>query len=336
MFNVEISGTGSCVPEHRVTNEQLSAFVDTSDEWIRQMTGIRERRISLGEHTTDLAVAAARKALENAAVDASEIELIIVATVSPDNFFPSTACLVQARLGAKGAACFDISAACTGFIYALSAASQFIKTGMYKTVLVVSAEVLSKITNWNDRSTCVLFADGAGAAVLRRGEAGIISGIIGAEGDDLGNLYCKAVPLHNSFIPVGESEHDCGHEYDCIHMNGREIFKFAVRIMPECILRVLEGTGYTLDDIKYFVPHQANYRIIEAAAKKLQVDFNRFYMNMHKYGNTSAASISLALDEMSSSGLIAPGDLILLAGFGGGLTYGAQLIRWTRKYREDK
>ncbi len=324
MFDVEMVGTGSCVPEHIIYNDDMAAFVDTSDEWITKMTGIRERRISVSEDTTELAFRAASRALENAGVVSEEVDLIIVATVTPDNFFPATACLVQARIGAKGATSFDISAACSGFIFGLSIATQFIKNGTYQTALVIGAEVLSKITDWSDRNTCVLFADGAGAAVLQRGETGIISGITGSDGTGAENLRCPAIPLHNRFMPTRDIEPNFA------TMNGREVFKFAVNMMPECILKVLEGTGYTLDDIKYFIPHQANVRIVDAAAKKLNVDREKFYMNIQKYGNTSSASIPLALDEMSREGLLLPGDLIIIAGFGGGYTYGAQLIKWTK------
>lgn len=323
MYKVEIAGTGSCTPEHTVTNEDLSHWVDTSDEWISERTGIKERRITKAENTTELALCAARRALADAAVAGEDIDLIIVATVSPDNFFPSTACVVQANIGATRAVAFDISAACTGFIYGLRIAGQFIKTGAYKTALIIGAEVLSKIVNWEDRNTCVLFADGAGAAVLRRGEDGIISELTGSDGWGGVHLKCPAVPLTNKLITCDQIEPSH------ITMNGKEVYKFAVRVIPDSILKVLENTGYTLDDVKHIIPHQANIRIIEAAAKKLQISKDRFYVNLHKYGNTSGASIPIALDEMSKNGLLQPGDLLILVGFGAGLTYGAQLIRWT-------
>jgi len=297
--------------------------VDTSDEWIIQRTGIKERRISLGEDTTEMAEQAALRALEDAGVEAKDIDLIIVATVTPTYYFPSTACLLQARLGAGQATSFDISAGCTGFIYGVDIAAQFIKSGVHKTALVIGSEVLSKITDWSDRRTCVLFGDGAGAAVLQRGKAGIIAGFTGADGTGADYLYCHGVPLANQFLPL----QDYGPHYTV--MNGKEVFKFAVSMVPKNILRVLEGTGYTLDDIKYFVPHQANTRIIEAAAKKLHVDLDRFYINIDKYGNTSSASIPIALDEMAGKGQLLSGDLIIIAGFGAGLTYGAHLIKWT-------
>lgn len=324
MYNVEIAGTGSYVPEHRVSNDDLSKLVDTSDEWISQMTGIRERRISIGENTTELAVKSARLALEDAGIQPEEIDLIIVATVSPDNFFPATACLVQSRIGAVKATGFDISAACAGFIFALNIAGQFIRTGVVKTALVIGAEVLSKITDWDDRNTCVLFADGSGAAVLKRGEEGIISQITGSDGSLGEYLACQAVPLKNRFYAGTEKT------TNYVTMNGREIFKFAVTAIPECIEKVLDKTGYTVQEIKHIIPHQANIRIIDAAAKRLKIDRDRFYVNIHKYGNTSSASIPLAMDEMAKAGLLQPGDLIVLVGFGGGITFGALLIRWTK------
>ncbi|WP_368293278.1 beta-ketoacyl-ACP synthase III [Dehalobacter sp. TBBPA1] len=323
MYDVEIIGTGSYVPENRVTNDDLSKIVDTSDEWIRTRTGIKERRISLTETTADLAVAAARRALDDAGVAAEELDLIIVATVTPDYFFPSTACFVQNSLGASRAACFDISAACTGFIFGLSIASQFIRTGMYQKALIIGAEALSKITNWEDRGTCVLFADGAGAAVIKRGDQGIISEVIGSDGSKGECLECPALPLKNVFIEAEEAKPPHA------KMNGREVFKFAVNILPECILKILENTPYTLEDINHIIPHQANLRIIDSAAKKLQVDQAKFYVNLPSYGNTSSASIPIALDEMAKGKLIHKEDLLVLVGFGGGLTYGAMLIKWT-------
>lgn len=328
MVNVEIIGTGSYVPEHKVSNEDLSKFVDTSDAWISERTGIRERRITTSENTVDLAVKSARIALEDAGIVPEEIDLIIVATVTPDYFFPSTACLVQEKIGAVKAMGFDISAACTGFIFGLSIAGQFIKTGRYKTALVIGAEVLSKIIDWEDRNTCVLFADGAGAAILRRGEEGILSEVTGSDGSGAENLECPAVPLKNKYIAAENHLEKCKPSF--LSMNGREIYKFAVKIIPDCIQKVLENTGYTLEDVKHIIPHQANIRIIDAAAKKLEIGKDKFYVNIHQYGNTSGASIPLALDEMSKNSLLKAGDLIIMVGFGAGLTYGAQLIKWTR------
>ncbi|UWG97021.1 ketoacyl-ACP synthase III [Dehalobacter sp. DCM] len=327
MFNVELIGTGSCIPEKVVTNDDLAKIVDTSDEWITSRTGIKERRISTGETTTELAVGAARSALESARISAEDLDLIIVATLTPDDYLPSTACQVQKHIGADNAACFDLNAACTGFIYGLTVASQFIRTGMYKTALVIGAEELSKITDWTDRTTCVLFADGAGAAVLQRGEQqGIISEIIGSDGNKGDCLTCPALPPRNYFIR-DDSTKESRSEY--VYMNGREVYKFAVTVMPECILKTLEGTGISLSDIDHIIPHQANLRIIDAAAKKLNLDASKFYVNLPRFGNTSGASIPIALDEMAKANRFKKGDLIILVGFGGGLTYGAMLIKWT-------
>ncbi|ADY57306.1 3-oxoacyl-(acyl-carrier-protein) synthase III [Syntrophobotulus glycolicus DSM 8271] len=325
MHNVEIRGTGSYIPDRVVHNDELSQIVDTSDQWIRERTGIRERRISTGENTSELAVKAARKALADAEVKAEEIGLIIVATVTPDKFFPSTACIVQRELSAGKAMSFDISAACSGFIYALDVAAGLIKTGACENALVIGAEVLSKIIDWKDRNTCVLFADGAGAAVLGRGEKGIRSSFTGADGTGGDFLGCDAVPVKNAFIP----DHG-GQTPSYLTMNGKEVFKFAVRIMVECIRQVLNKEGCSLEEVKYIVPHQANNRIVEATAKKLGIGKDKFYMNLDKCGNTSGASIPLALDEIAGRGLLSKGDQLILVGFGAGLTYGAQLIEWTK------
>lgn len=324
MFEVKILGTGSYAPGNIVTNEDISKLVETSDQWIRERTGIKERRISLGEGTTEISVKAAQAALESAGVKAEDIDLIVLATATPDNFIPSTACTVQKDLNAMNATCFDISAACTGFIYAVSIASQFIMTGQMKTALVIGAETLSKILDWKDRNTCVLFGDGAGAAVLQRSDKpGIISQYTGADGTGGEHLVSPAVPLNNPFCNLDKDMNSN------VSMNGREIFKFAVKIIIQCIAEVLKNTPYTLEDIKYIVPHQANEKIIELAAKKLKVEGSKFYLNLQNYGNTSGASIPIALDEMNKKGLLSKGDRIILVGFGGGLTFGAQLIEWS-------
>jgi 3-oxoacyl-[acyl-carrier-protein] synthase-3 len=302
--------------------------VETSDKWISERTGIKERRISTGETTSELAVKAARRALEDAGIKAEELDLIIVATITPDKFFPSTACTLQKELNAHKAMCFDISAACTGFVYGLDIAAQYIRTGVYQKALVVGAEVLSKISDWTDRNTCVLFADGAGAAVLSRGEEGLLSSFTGADGTGGDFLACNAMPLKNAFFS-GESDETEG-KIPYLTMNGKEVFKFAVKIMVECINQVLGKEGCTLEDIKYIVPHQANTRIVEATAKKLGISIGKFFMNLDKYGNTSGASIPIALDEMARNGLLSKGDKIIIVGFGAGLTYGAQIIKWTK------
>lgn len=324
MKSVEIIGTGSYVPQRVVTNDELSAIVETSDEWISTRTGISERRISLGENTSDLAAKAALDALKNAKLVAKDIELIIVATTSPDSFVPSTACIVQELIGASNAVCFDISAACTGFIFALNTAAQYIKTGEYKTALVVGSEVLSKIMNWEDRNTCVLFGDGAGAAVLKAGEEGIIKTYIASDGvKGREFLHCFASQVKNPFM------NNSVDTADKINMNGKEVFKFAVRVMANSIEKVLDDSQNSIEDIDYIVPHQANIRIIDFVAKKLKIDKDKFFINLNKYGNTSGASIPLALDEMNKKGLLKKGSKVIFVGFGGGLTWGSVLVKWT-------
>ncbi|WP_066500837.1 beta-ketoacyl-ACP synthase III [Abyssisolibacter fermentans] len=325
MNNAVIAGTGSYVPEKIMTNEDLEKIVDTSDEWISSRTGIRQRRISEGENTSKIATKAAIKALEDANMDALDIDLIIVATVTPDAFTPSVSCLVQVDLGAKNASCFDITAGCSGFVYGINVANQFIKTGQAKNVLVIGAEVLSKVVNWEDRNTCVLFGDGAGAAVLKASQKeGIISVHTGSKGDENRYLEIPAIEVNNPFSPKVEGRPSY------IKMNGVEIFKFATKIMRKSFKNVLESTDYSLDDIKYIIPHQANYRIIDHVAQKANIDINKFYLNLDKYGNTSSASIGIALDEMNKKGLLNKDDKLILVGFGGGLTWGAVLLKWSK------
>ncbi|WP_461206991.1 beta-ketoacyl-ACP synthase III [Clostridium sp. DL1XJH146] len=323
MFNAKIISTGSYVPENIMTNKDLSKIVETSDEWITDRTGIKERRISINETTSMLAIKAAIDALNNSNIKSKEIDLIIVATATPDYFFPSTACLVQKEIGAIKATCFDLSAACTGFIFALNTATQFLKTGQFETALIIGAETLSKVVDWEDRKTCVLFADGAGAVLLKRSEKqGIISAYTGSDGNGYKNLTLPAIAHRNTFLKEVEKKESY------ISMNGGEIYKFAVRIIAECIQKLLEKENILIDEIKFILPHQANLKIIEASAKKLKIDKDRFFVNLDNYGNTSGASIPLALDEMVRNNLLNDGDLIILVGFGAGLTYGAQLIRW--------
>lgn len=326
MNKVQVIGTGSYVPSRVVSNEDLSCIVDTSDEWISSRTGIKERRISEGEDTSVMATKAAIKAIERAKIKPEDIDLIIVATITPDCFTPSTACMVQSNINAVNATCFDISAACSGFVYGLNIATQFIRTGVAKTVLVVGAETLSKIVDWKDRSTCVLFGDGAGAAVLKSSDKeGILSVYSGSEGNKGHTLTCSALPVNNPYIREEEVNRTIK---DRINMDGREVFRFAVKTIINGIDRLLKEANCSLEDIKYIVPHQANYRIIEAAAKRLDISEEKFYINVDKYGNTSSASIAIALDEMVRKNLIQSGDKILLIGFGGGLTYGGLIIEW--------
>lgn len=325
MYSV-IKGVGHAVPPRILTNSDLERMVETDDEWIVQRTGIKERRITDAETaTSDLALAAARMALDNAGVAPEDLDLIMVATVTPDHAFPATACLIQRELEAWGAAAFDLEAACTGFLYGLSIADQFIRTGTYRTILVIGAETLSKITDYTDRNTCILFGDGAGAAVLQAGdEPGLMAVEIGADGRG-GELL--VLPAGGSRHPAS-AETVAGHQH-FIQMAGREVFKFAVRIMEESSQRVLSKAGLTAGDIDLLVPHQANLRIIDSACKRLAVPLEKVFVNLDRYGNMSAASIPVALSEAASQGQIRTGDHILVVGFGGGLTWGAAVIKWT-------
>lgn len=323
MKEVKIIGIGNGIPDNIMTNDDLSKIVDTSDEWITTRTGIKERRISKGENTSDLAAKAAMKALKMSDTKPEEIDMIILSTSSPDALSPSTACFVQDKIGAVNASCFDISAACSGFVYALRIGAQFIKTGECKKVLVIGAEVLSKITDWTDRSTCVLFGDGAGAAVLSESdEKGVSSIFTGAQGNKAGYLGITCVPVKNPLVKPEEIENIK------LHMDGKEVFRFASSIVIEAIDKVLKDSGLTMDDIKYVIPHQANVRIIEYAVKKLKAPEGKFYINLDKYGNTSAASIPIALAEMNEKGLIKKGDKLILVAFGAGFTWSACLVEW--------
>jgi 3-oxoacyl-[acyl-carrier-protein] synthase-3 len=330
MQEVKILGTGSYTPENVVKNEDLQKFVDTNDEWITSRTGIKERRISLGENTSELGYRAALKALENANVKPEELDMIIVATLTPDMLTPSVACIVQKLLGAKKASAFDLNAACSGFIYGLHIGTQFIKTGACEKILVIGSEVLSKVVDWTDRNTCVLFGDGAGAVVLGPSDkTGVMAVHIGAQGEKGEVLEIPAIPVRNPYaekVVDTEVYNTIKESYIC--MDGREVFKFATGIIVEGIEKVLKETGLTLEDISYVVPHQANLRIIDYASRKLNLDISKFYVNLDKYGNTSGASIPIALDEMNREGLLHRGDKIILVGFGGGLTYGATLLEW--------
>jgi 3-oxoacyl-[acyl-carrier-protein] synthase-3 len=322
--NVIITGTGSYTPINVMTNDDLAKVVDTSDEWIRSRTGILERRISTGENTSDLAYKACLNALEDSNEKAENIDLIICATMSPDNFMPSTAAIVQGKLGATKAVAFDLSAACTGFVYALTTAAQFIKTGMYKKALVIGAETISKLLDWEDRATCVLFGDGAGAVVLSSSDSenSFIATHLTTDGTKGDMLKCLTTPISNTYVVADKDSKSV------ITMNGGDVFKFAVKTIVDNIKKVLEVSGYTMEDIKYIVPHQANIRIIDFAAKLLKVPNDKFYSNLHKFGNTSAASIGIALDELSKTGKLNKGDKLILVGFGAGMTSGAILLEW--------
>jgi 3-oxoacyl-[acyl-carrier-protein] synthase-3 len=314
------------VPEKVLTNRDLEAMVDTSDEWIVSRTGIRERRIaSRDQASSDLAYEASLKALERAGIAAEDLDLILVATITPDMAFPATACILQDKLGARKAAAFDLSAACSGFIYGLAAASSFISTGMYKYVLVVGAECLSRITDYEDRNTCILFGDGAGAAVLGpvREGAGFRSFVLGADGSG-GDLL--KLPAGGSRLPItGEV---LAQRLQYLKMAGRDVFKFAVRVMGNSADEALEKAGLSREDIDLLVPHQANMRIIQAALERLGLEPEKCAVNLDRYGNVSAASIPIALAEAVETGRVKSGDRLLLVGFGGGLTYGACVLIW--------
>ncbi|MNW28890.1 3-oxoacyl-[acyl-carrier-protein] synthase 3 [compost metagenome] len=324
--SVGIIGTGKYVPEKVLTNSDLEKIVETSDEWIVSRTGIRERHVAAPEQaTSDLAYEAAVRALASAGLTAEELDLIIVATITPDMAFPSTACILQDKLGAKGAAAFDLSAACSGFVYGLATANGFIQTGMYKNALIIGADCLSRITDYTDRNTCVLFGDGAGAVII--GEVpegrGFKSFDLGAEGAGGGLLKLAA---GGSRLPA--STETIENKLHYIYMNGREVFKFAVRVMASATDVVLEKAGYAKEDIDIFVPHQANIRIIQSAMQRLELPAEKVVINVDKYANTSAASIPLALVEAAEEGRIQEGDRVLMVGFGGGLTWGASVLVW--------
>ncbi|HEB74768.1 MAG TPA: ketoacyl-ACP synthase III [Nitrospirae bacterium] len=326
MLKARITGTGLYVPKKVLTNFDIEKMVDTSDEWIRERTGIRERRIAEeGEAASDLALMAAHEALKSAGLKARKLDLIIVATVSGDMPLPSTACILQHKLGAKKAAAFDVNAACSGFIYALSAADAFIRAGTHERVLVVGAEVLSRITDWTDRSTCVLLGDGAGAAVLEadKGDRGILSVKLNADGSMWDLLH---IPAGGSRMPATEETVKKRLHY--MKMRGNETFKVAVRTLEKLVLSTLKEHRLEPEDIALLIPHQANHRIISATAKRLGLGLDRVMINLDRYGNTSAASIPIALDEAVRSGRVRKGDYIILEAFGGGLTWASALIKW--------
>lgn len=322
---VGIIGLGSYLPERVLTNKELEKMVDTTDEWITTRTGIKERRIARpDEATSDLATEAAKRALKDANLKAEDLDLIIVATITPDMFFPATACLVQEKIGARQVPAFDISVACSGFIYGLAIANSFISSGVYKHALVIAAEKLSAITDWSDRNTCVLFGDGAGAAVLGPVEkGGILSVYLGANGK-VGDLI--KLPAGGSRIPATKKSVE--DKLHFIKMNGAELFKHAVKIMADAALEATKPLGLKADDISLVIPHQANIRILNAVAKRMGLTPDKIYLNIEKYGNMSAASSAVALAEAVKEGRIKRGQKMLLDAFGGGLTWGAIVIEW--------
>lgn len=323
MKNAKMIGFGLYTPKNLVENERLQEFLETSDEWIRTRTGIERRYISLDENTSDLAVEASKKALNQAVLSAEDIDLIILATVTPDNFTPSTACIVQDKLGAKNAWAFDINAACTGFIYALKLGRSLIRSGEAKNALIIGAETLSKALNWEDRGSCVLFGDGAGATVLTSTEedCGIKCVNVKSDGSKGDSLVIQGLPLNSPF----KDGREVSKNY--INMNGREIFKFATKVMEESIVEILEKENIKIEDIAAIIPHQANLRIIDYVVKRLGIPREKFITNLQNYGNTSGASIPIALCESIDEGNLKKGDNIIMVGFGGGLTWGAALIK---------
>ncbi len=327
MLRARIVGTGSSLPDKILTNADLEQMVDTNDEWITSRTGIKQRRIAAeGEFTSTFAVEASRRAMEMAGISAEELDLIILGTVTPDFPLPSTACIIQNEIGAFKAAAFDISAACSGFVYGLSIAEKYIRSGIAKKALVIGAEVLSRIVDWSDRNTCILFGDGAGAAVVEASENdnGILSTHIFSDGSFWKTLYQTGSGSRNP----ATSKHTIDEQLFYIRMEGNDVFKHAVRAMEEAACASLSANAMSPSDISLFIPHQANKRIIDATAKRLGLTEDKVFVNLHNYGNTSSASIPIALDEANRAGRIMPGDIVLLDAFGGGFTYASALMRW--------
>lgn len=316
-----IIGTGSFLPQTIIDNNELAKMVKTNDEWIREHTGIVERHIAELETTSEMATEAALAAIDNAGIDPKDIDLIILATLSPERATPSMSCIVQDKIGASNATCFDLNAACSGFVYALQTADAYIRSGLAKTALIIGSETLSKMVDWTDRSTCILFADGAGAAIVTERENGILSSVTRSDGSKGMSLKCKERSTRNFLNKKTEDKH-------YIRMIGPDIFKFAVRKVPACIDLLLERADVKKEEVTYFVLHQANSRILESVARKMDVPIDKFPMNVDHCGNTSSASIPILLDEMNRDGMLHSGDLIVLCGFGGGLTWGAHLLRW--------
>lgn len=325
-MNITIKGTGSAVPNLRVTNDDLSKIMETSDEWIKSRTGIEARHIAVEETTTSLAVLAAERALEAAGMKASDLDIIIAATVTADKFLPNLACEVQSQLQASKAVAFDLSAACSGFLFSMNTAQMYLENGIYKNALVIGAETLSKIMDWDDRSTCVLFGDGAGAAVLtaepeKGDKRGIISMVQGSDGVRGMVLNCDNRPVNNPYV-----KNDTAPSY--VSMDGQAVYKFAVKTVPQAIAEAVEKAGFSMDEIDLFILHQANYRIIESVAKRLKQPMEKFPTNLQECGNVSAASVPILLDNVNNHGMISTGKKIVLAGFGAGLTWGATVLVW--------
>ncbi|MAW11952.1 MAG: 3-oxoacyl-ACP synthase [Verrucomicrobiales bacterium] len=328
-LSVKISGTGSYLPDKILSNEDLEKIVDTSDEWITTRTGIKERRIAADtQSTSDLATEAAVDAMADAKLTSDEIDLIIVATISPDAFFPSTACYVQKNIGAINALCFDVSAACSGFLYAMQIAENFISSGQRKNALIIGAEKLSSMVDWEDRNTCVLFGDGAGAAILtadkeNEGSKKILASVLGSDGRQTDILH---VPGGGSACPITPDNAD--QKLNAIRMQGREVYKYAVNAMRRAAEQVLEKSNMEVEDVDKLIPHQANLRIIEAITDRMGIPSDRTFVNLDKYGNTSAAAVAIALDEANKTQSIKKDDIVLLVAFGAGLTWASSLLKW--------
>jgi len=320
-MTTRIVGTGSYLPKKVVTNDDLSNIMDTSDEWISSRTGIRQRHLATEESNASMCAEAAKRALEDAGMTAGEIDLIIVGTITPDHVTPSLACEISALIGAERAVCFDINAACSGFVYSLHTAHAFLTAGIYQNAIVIGAEVLSRIMDWGDRSTCVLFGDGAGAAVVRAEETGIIAFDQGSDGVKGSVLSCINRRNNNPF--VSESK-----ELDYVQMDGKEVYSFAVSTVPKSIMSVLEKANIEPEQVDYFLLHQANVRILDSVAKRLKMPKEKFPISLDHCGNISAGSIPILLDEVNKKGLLKRGQKIILSGFGGGLTWGTTLLEW--------
>lgn len=334
MRTIRITGTGSALPGRIVTNKELEQMVETSDEWIRERTGIGERHVSVGETVVTLASEAARKALEQAGKRTEEIDLILVATCSPEQYLPCCACQVQADIGAVNALAFDVNAACSGFLFALNTADAYLRTGLAENALIIGSEVLSKLVDWTDRSSCILFGDGAGAVVVEQCEvsSGILGRALHSDGAGGGVLQCGARELTTPYARTSATKTDQNQPMDgrehFIQMDGQEVYRFATRRVPQCIEEALSDAGLTVPDIDLFVLHQANARIIDAVAKRLHADREKFPTNLERVGNLSSASIPVLLDELHKQGKLHRGDRIVLAGFGAGLTIGACVMTW--------
>lgn len=322
MIYSKILFTGAYVPENSISNDDLSTIVDTNDEWIRTRSGIEQRYFSRGENTSDIAAKAGLDVLNKGNINPKDIDLIIVATVSGDYTTPSTACLVQVALGAENAVAFDISAACSGFIFAMSVADKYIRSGVYRNALVIGAEVLSKYLDFTDRGTCVLFGDGAAGVYMEASDTpGILAEDMGSDGSRGLALTCGHRKAENGFFGTNRDENSF------LQMDGRAVFDFATRQTPKCIRILLEKSGIPLEKIRYVIPHQANIRIVEVISRKLKIPMEKFYMNLNQYGNTSSATIPIALNEMMEKGMLQKDDIILIVGFGGGLTWGGMMIQ---------